>query len=282
MKFHLGCELDYTVAPPATMFLSLRPRQTAGVKVIREKLEIKPDARSVVAEDRVEENHFERISPSLEGDLFLRYHAEVNARHRLIPAKKLRAANQAPLDGSVLPWLFPSRYCQSDLLGRLASQKFGKHRSSLDQARAITEWIHSHVDYVRGATNSATSARDTLTECAGVCRDFAHLGIALCRALSIPARYVTGYAHRLDPPDFHAFFEVLIGNDWILLDATYLAPMNGVVLIGVGRDAADVSVCTTFGTATSQRQAVWCDADKDFKPVRHNGDVLVSLNRAGK
>ncbi len=93
---------------------------------------------------------------------------------------------------------------------------------------------------------SATSAYDTVTQCAGVCRDFAHLGIALCRALNIPARYFTGYAYRLDPPDFHACFEAFIGGYWLLFDATKLVAPNALVRIGLGRDATDVSVCTAF------------------------------------
>ena len=109
------------------------------------------------------------------------------------------------------------------------------------------EWIHDNVEYVRGSTNSGTSAYDTVTQRVGVCRDFAHLGIALCRALNIPARYFTGYAYELEPPDFHACFECYIGGEWMVFDATRLAHLNGLVRIASGRDAADTAVASIFG-----------------------------------
>jgi transglutaminase-like putative cysteine protease len=148
-----------------------------------------------------------------------------------------------------------------------AWQKFGNISPVYDQVIAVTNWIHDNVQYISGATNASTSACDTVIECAGVCRDFAHLGVALCRALNIPSRYVTGYAFALEPPDFHACFEAFIGNKWILFDATRLAPLNGLVRIGHGRDAADVSLCTAFGFAATQMQTVNCEAmDENFKP----------------
>ena len=114
---------------------------------------------------------------------------------------------------------------------------------------AITDWIHDNVEYVRGSTNSETSAYDTVTQRVGVCRDFAHLGIALCRALNIPARYFTGYAYELEPPDIHACFECYIGGTWMVFDATRLAHLNGLVRIAAGRDAADTAVASVFGAA---------------------------------
>ena len=123
---------------------------------------------------------------------------------------------------------------------------------------AITDWIHANVEYLRGSTNPETSAYDTVTQRTGACRDFAHLGIALCRALNIPARYFTGYAYELDPPDLHACFECFIGGSWTIFDATRLAHLNGLVRVGIGRDAADAAVASIFGGARCRSMTVDC------------------------
>ena len=136
---------------------------------------------------------------------------------------------------------------------------------------AIADWIHDNVEYLRGSTNSVTSAFDTVTQRTGVCRDFSHLGIALCRALNIPARYFSGYAYELDPPDFHACFECFIGGSWVVFDATRLAHLNGLVRIGTGRDAADAAVASIFGSVTCRKTVVGCTlgANQKFQPIDH-------------
>ena len=142
-------------------------------------------------------------------------------------------------------------------------------RNRTTKSIAITEWIYDNVEYVRGSTDSDTSAYDTVTQRVGVCRDFAHLGIALCRALNIPARYFTGYAYELDPPDFHACFECYIGGEWMIFDATRLAHMNGLVRIASGRDAADTAVASVFGSVSCTRMKVSCalGAGQTFAPI---------------
>jgi transglutaminase-like putative cysteine protease len=175
----------------------------------------------------------------------------------------------ASLDNAALPYLFPSRYCQSDRLGRLAWDLFGSIKKPHDKVIAITEWIYNNVEYVRGSTNSETSAYDTVTQRVGVCRDFAHLGIALCRALNIPARYTTAYAYELQPPDFHAVFECFVGNKWMVFDATRLSHLNGLVRIATGRDAADTAVASIFGAVTLLRTQAACvlGERQKFKPI---------------
>jgi len=114
-----------------------------------------------------------------------------------------------------------------------------------------------------------TPAYDTVTQRTGVCRDFAHLCIALCRALNIPARYFAGYAYQLDPPDFHACFECFIGGSWVVFDATHLAHLNGLVRVGTGRDAADAAVASIFGGASCTQIRVDCQLaeGQKFVPV---------------
>ena len=133
----------------------------------------------------------------------IRYGAEVEAT--------IIFSTQTGCQDAHLPFLLPSRYSQSDQLGRFAGQKFGSIKDAYDQVLKVMKWIHDNVEYVPGTTTSVTSAYDTVTQCSGVCRDFARLGNALCRALTIPARYFAGYAHLLNPPDFHASVEAFLG-----------------------------------------------------------------------
>jgi transglutaminase-like putative cysteine protease len=124
---------------------------------------------------------------------------------------------------------------------------------------AICDWINSNIDYQLGSSNVSTSACDVLIQRVGVCRDYAHLAIAFCRALCIPARYISGYAVDLQPPDFHGFFEAYLGSRWYLFDATRKAPVEGFVRIGTGRDAADASFATIIGGAMLTNMAVWAE-----------------------
>jgi transglutaminase-like putative cysteine protease len=195
------------------------------------------------------------------------YSALVETHPKTISRKDIDAVPVSKLNQEVIPYLFPSRYCQSDRIGRLAWKMFGDIPHPYQKVVAISDWIFENVEYLRGFTNSETSAYDTITQRAGVCRDFAHLGIALCRALTIPARYFAGYACQLDPPDFHACFEAFIGDRWFIFDPTRLAPLNGLVRIAAGRDAADASVASLFGWVEGQSIQVSCTPNEpDFKP----------------
>ena len=164
----------------------------------------------------------------------------------------------ADLPGDVLGFLHPSRYCQSDLLSRLADQTFGHLEPGFERVTGICNWIWELLSYVPGSTDAMTTAVDVLVSAAGVCRDYAHLAIGFCRALGVPARYVSGYAVDLDPPDFHGFFEAYLDGDWYLFDATRMAPIDGLVRIASGHDAADVAFAAVVGAAdlTSKEIAV--------------------------
>jgi transglutaminase-like putative cysteine protease len=136
----------------------------------------------------------------------------------------------------------------------LACDEFGSIAPGYSQVEAVCRWIRANIDYRVGTSSPVTTARDVLANRAGICRDFAHLAIALCRALNIPARFVTGYTRYEEPPqDFHAVFEAYLGGRWQLFDPTELAPIDSIVRIGTGRDAADVAFATLFGTARLRR-----------------------------
>jgi transglutaminase-like putative cysteine protease len=200
------------------------------------------------------------------------YAASVDCDFQTYQAGAVQPTPVSDLHVSAVPYLYPSRYCQSDQLGRLARRLFGTIQNPHEKAVAVADWIHENVDYVRGSTTSSTSAYDTVTQRAGVCRDFSHLGIALCRALNIPARYFAGYAYELQPQDFHACFECFIGGNWVVFDATRLAHLNGLVRVGTGRDAADASVASIFGSVTCTAVKVSCvlGQNQQFQPIGRN------------
>lgn len=282
MKFRVVSKFDYLVRAPATLLVNARVHGSLAQKIVRERWTTAPNAPQELIVSEPDRNRFDRLRVVEDGELKLNYRAEVEVHQQFFNPELLRKVSPAHLDPMHIPYLLPSRYCQSDLLGRFAWQKFTKHRDTYDQVLEIMEWIHSNVEYVPGTSTSATSAYDTVIQCAGVCRDFAHLGIAICRALTIPARYFTGYAYRLDPPDFHACVEAFIGGHWILFDATRLTPLNGLVRIGLGRDAADISVCTAFGAVTTARQNVRCELVESgsFRPLTPHdlNETAISLD----
>jgi len=160
------------------------------------------------------------------------------------------------LPPEVMIYTLPSRYCQSDLLARMAQLEFGQFPRGAARVQAVSQWVRQHVEYRYGTTDSRTSAFDTATERVGVCRDFAHLVIAFCRGLDIPARYVSGYALGLETPDFHGYAQVYLGGSWHNLDATSDSPRPALVPIAIGRDAADVPFTTLWGAHTLIAQTV--------------------------
>jgi transglutaminase-like putative cysteine protease len=268
MKFQVSSELAYKVQFPSTLLLNIHALRTPMQTVLEEAFQIEPYIRTEELVSANNENRFVRLETGDAKEIKITYKALVDTHYTIIDAHKLEGVPVISLDSSILPFLFPSRYCQSDKLSRLAYDKFGNIGNAFAKVEAIAEWIYRNVEYLSGSTNSQTSAYDTVTQRTGVCRDFAHLGIALCRALSIPARYFTGYAYQLKPADFHACFEAFIGGQWLIFDATKLAPLNGLVKIGTGRDAADAAVASIFGSVSSTGISVSCQlADNEaFTP----------------
>ena len=160
------------------------------------------------------------------------------------------------LPDQVLQFTLPSRYCESDVLGDKAVEIAGMAAPGYPKVEAIRQWIHDHFQYAYGATNSSSSARDVIASGIGVCRDYAHAGIALCRSLDIPARMVVGYLYQLKPMDMHAWFEAFVGGRWYTFDATLAQPRGGRIVIAYGRDAADVAIATYFKDIGLTRLAV--------------------------
>jgi len=169
-------------------------------------------------------------------------------------------ASVQDLPDYTLQFLLPSRYCQSDMLGMLANEIVADCAPGYQQVEAIRSWIHTNIAYHYDTSNASTSALETVQTRTGVCRDFVHLGIALCRSLTIPARIVAGYLYQLEPMDLHAWFEAYVGDRWYTFDATQTEPRGNRITIAYGRDAADVALATQFGLLTLTEMKVWIEA----------------------
>lgn len=183
------------------------------------------------------------------------YRATVEIDRQPLARGNLPADDLAALPGAVLEYLFPSRYCPVDTMHAAAVDMFG-HLTGGAAVEAVRDWIATHLAYVPGASHGGTTALDTFHAREGVCRDYAHLLIALVRGLGIPARMVSAYSPDVTPQDFHALAQVWLAGDWHLVDATGMADPATTAIIGVGRDAADIAFLTIFGAATLNEQVV--------------------------
>lgn len=259
MRFAVQSSLEYEVNSPTVFVLNLEAAALHRQRIIGESLRLWP-AYPIerFADDECGSRFFRVLAKP--GSFRVAYDAEVDVNMIEKDPSDLHEVPVGEIPLHILPYINPSRFCQSDLLGRFARREFGDVEPGHGRVTAICNWIHDHVDYVRGSSDSQTSAYDTMVLRAGVCRDFAHLGITFCRALNIPARFASGYAWQLDPPDFHAVFEAYLGGKWYLFDATRQAALQGLVRIGVGRDASDAAFATIYGDAEFKGMSVGIDA----------------------
>lgn len=246
----VNAALSYEIEDRASIALAIVAARTTRQAVTAERIDVQPDVQLALepygdGDDSHQLLRFE--APA--GVLYVTYAATVALDEDAADPADLDEVPFGQIPAEILPYLNPSRYCESDKLGRFAQQLFGDKAEGHRRVQTITEWVEKHLDYESGATDGSSSATDVLLQRAGVCRDFAHVSIALCRALGIPARYVSGYGVGVEPQDFHGFFEAYVGGDWYLFDPTGMAPLNGLVRIGVGRDAADTPFASFVGTA---------------------------------
>lgn len=256
MKFEISTKIDYIALVPSTLLLSVQPFKSLNQKIIQETFTSTPELKMNELYSIAGEKRFKTIDIPNSGYISLSYQATIENQVKVIPAQQLDDVTISRMTASALSYLNPSRYCQSDKLYKFAYNKFGKIEHAFQKVMAIREWIYNNVEYSSGYTTPQTSAFDTITEQTGVCRDFAHLGIALCRALTIPARYFTGYAYQLKPQDFHACFEAYLGGYWIIIDATKLVPVNGLIKIATGVDATDTAFASIFGNLQFQNMEI--------------------------
>lgn len=241
------CDLAFNITAPIPFVLMLRPRSGAQQWVAREEYRLEPSVPVVEFTDSYGNLCQRLIAPA--GAFEVYTSAEVMTADYVDQALGAPFVEVQNLPDAVLSYLLPSRYCESDRFHQMASEITAGEMPGYDQAAAIVRWLRDNIDYSPGSSDIPVSAAEVNSRKAGVCRDLAHLGIALCRSLSIPARMVVGYLHQLEPMDLHAWFEAYMGGRWYTFDATQAELKGGYVAVGYGRDAADVAIFNQFGPA---------------------------------
>jgi len=257
MRLRAGCEMTLNATSPAPLVAMLRPRSGQAQWIVEETYEFEPFVKATEYVDCFG-NLCQRLVAPI-GGLHLRTQVTVEVADEIAVKPGGTLTKIEDLPDSALQFLLQSRYCPSDTLDELAHEVVGTQAAGYDQVEAIRAWIREHIEYKYGVSNGSTSAADTLRDKAGVCRDFSHIGISLCRALRIPARMVVGYLYRLDPMDLHAWFEAFVDDRWYTFDATQEEPRGGRIAIAYGRDAADVALTTEFGPVETKDFRVWVD-----------------------
>lgn len=260
MKLNAGCHLSFEAIAPSPLILMLRPRSGLGQWVVREEYQFEPTVSVVEYVDSYGNLCQRLITP--QGSFQVKTTAIVETSDTIDVEPGAAFVPVQNLPDYTLQFLLPSRYCQSDLLSNLANEIVGSIEPAYDQVEAIRNWIHTQVEYRYATSNASTSAIETAKTRVGVCRDFVHLGLALCRSLTIPARMVVGYLYQLEPMDLHAWFEAFVGDRWYTFDATQSAPRGNRIAIAYGRDAADVALATQFGLLTLTGMNVWVEEYK--------------------
>ncbi len=275
----MGCDLTYEVEAPTVLLLNVSIATTAHQCVLAEAMTVMPYVLGSPFLVGEEQNRFQRflLEP---GTVRITYTATASLNPAMDRPRDVEQIDYAKLPAHVLPYLNPSRYCESDRLAPIALEMFGAMPQNFQRVTAICDWIAKNVRYLGGTTDARTTACDVLIQRTGVCRDFAHLAITFCRALGVPARYVSGYACRLEPPDFHGFFEAYLDGSWFLFDPTRLAPTAGLVRISAGRDAADTAFATIWGSATMSSMKVWAQEQSDPKRLLDANPASIAVSTA--
>ena len=264
VRLQFSIELPYVIEPPGSDFIfSIHAARTPQQLIAQESLQISQSLPFNLYTDPITHTRYLRLKAG-PGPLSVRYDAVVDLDHYQAEPAQLGEVAVADLPGEVLPYLYPSRYCQSDRLLRFAAVEFGHLWQGYSRVQAIRDWVVERVTFRSNSSNANTSAVDTLVEKVGVCRDFAHLMIALCRALNIPARFATGIDYGADPilgpTDFHAYVEVYLGDRWYMFEASGVAIPMGFIRLGTGRDAADSAFATIFGGVTGSAPQIHIQA----------------------
>jgi transglutaminase-like putative cysteine protease len=251
----VSSDLEFEVSEDATFVFQVAAASSAG-SVTTEKLEITSDGATGPTTREIPGPHGGRLHlvQAAVGRLGVRYRAELDVAGALPLEPPITDPDEHSPDSSVayseVLYRRPSRYCPTDRIQGFATSEFGSVGEGFARVQAIVEWIRRRIEYLPGSGTVRDSAEDTLLTGMGTCRDFAHLGVALCRAVGIPARFTSVYAPGLTPMDFHAVFEARQDNRWCVFDATGLAPRAAMVRIVTGRDAADAAFASVErGTA---------------------------------
>ena len=258
MILEARCTMTVDAADKSAVVLMLRPQSGLGQEVKHTHLSIEPPVNLYEFHDAF--GNLQQRTMLGQGRSIITSTCTVDTPDEIASDPEADFTLIQNLPDDVLHYLLPSRYCESDKMLKIATSIVKRSTPGYPQAEAIRSWIFRKVRYKYGASNSSTSAIDSAKRRAGVCRDFAHLGIALCRAVRIPARMVVGYLYQLEPMDLHAWFEAFVGGRWYTFDATQKRPRGNRIVIGYGRDAADVAQLSEYGPLKTASMSVWVKA----------------------
>jgi len=253
MRLSIEVRLDYGILGDADVLLQIEAAAMADQRIEHQSLTLWSDSpiRAVPGEDGIGQRCWARGH----GRLTAEYNAIVRVERPVVALGAYGVTPPRLLPGDVTAYLLPSRYCQSDRFEGFVGRQFsGLEGGAL--AAALSAWVGNALDYRMGSSSGETSALDTFASRSGVCRDYAHLLVALARAGGIPARCVSAYAPGVDPPDFHAVAELWLDDAWRLVDPTGMASCGDIARVCVGRDATDIAFMTVFGQAYLWEQRV--------------------------
>ncbi len=264
LQVHVGCEFNFEADAAYASVYQVQPHRDFAHVLLRDSWESAPELALREYLDAFGNRCQRVVLPR--GRSTVRYDAVVEVTEE--PDAVQTQARKVPpedLPDETLLYLLPSRYCLPDKLQGAAVDNFDAIEPGWTQVQAISQWVHRHLIYTLGSTDSMSDAADAYLQRRGVCRDFAHLAISFCRALNYPARYACGYIPLMGRPlpeegmDFAAWLEVYIGGEWCTFDPRNDATLAGRVLIGRGRDAVDVAMVTSAGAPRLESMSVWAE-----------------------
>lgn len=270
MEMRVGCELTYRLEEACGFILQIEAAKADGQIVKSEELILPIGARADIYADPVSLTRVLRTTLG-PGPVSVKYSAVVDVDQTAFDPSEVAEYDFSRLPMEYLAYIAPSRYCPSDTFTQFAHQQFGALPKGHRRVTSISDWIQANIRYQAGSTGPTSTAADVFHSRVGVCRDFAHLGISLCRALGIPARYASVYAEGLSPQDFHAVFQAYLigprGGAWYTFDASHMSSSDALVRIAAGQDAADVAFAWPQGEVDYDPPKVWADS-----PTRANTD----------
>lgn len=258
MILHATCQMTVETEIPSAAVLMIEPLSGIAQTILKSSVSTFPPTPYTTAIDTFGNASQRMILPQGLCTITADITAEVPDQIDIHPTAPFTPVQDLP--DNVLHYLLPSRFCQSDLLLDMATRIIGNAPPGYEQVAAIRDWIHYNIQYKYGTSGPTSTAMDTASSLQGVCRDYAHLGISLCRALRIPARMVSGFLYQLDPMDLHAWFEAFVGGRWYTIDATQKEARGNRIILAYGRDAADIAQMSEYGNVQMKGMNVQVEA----------------------
>lgn len=253
MEFEISVKLHYEVKQSCELLLQIEAAPTSDQKIVSQNIsfDANPSFNRIAAEEEIGERIWLTANESFECD----YNAKVRVERQLSDLASLQKSNLNSLPADVVKYLMASRYCFLDPFQDFIEEQFAGLTGGAF-VQAASDWIKANFTYANDASDVYTTAYDSFLAQKGVCRDYAHVLIALARGVAIPARIVSAYGPDVDPQDFHAVVEVYLEGQWHLIDPTGIARANEIIRIGVGRDATDIAFITSYGWLDFKSQSV--------------------------